>query len=154
MKARFRYALDPILLTRQWSLNALLVELGESNEKIAIEQKNLALLKEKVNTAYAEWQALSNVAQVVSVQRFAMHNHYIGDLLTQVKKLELHIEQQNKERDELIEKVVAAQRAVEAVEQHRDEMKARFVKLRLSGDFKIADDQWNTIQAGMVSNGS
>jgi hypothetical protein len=53
----------------------------------------------------------------------------------------------------VIAQVVSAQRALEAVERHRDEMKQEYVQKRVSADFKVADDQWNTLQTGAASNG-
>ncbi len=153
MSRRFRYALEPILMTRQWALNALLLELGEQNEALTQAQNKLANLQGTVNTAYQQWQALTSASQGLSVDGFVMHNRYIADCLAQVKARQDEITKLNQARDELIEKVVAAEKAVEAVEQHREEMHAKFLQLRASGDFKIADDQWNTILARLETEG-
>ncbi len=152
MTRRFRYALEPVLMTRQWDLNNLLVELGEKNEELAEEQNKLVNLQENVNTAYQDWRKLEGRQQGLSVEQLTMYSRFVADLLAQVAVMQSTIAELTTQRDELIDKVVAAQKAVEAFEQHRDEMKEKFMQLRLSGDFKIADDQWNTILAGVEAN--
>lgn len=152
MTRRFRYALEPVLMTRQWDLNNLLVELGEKNEALAEEQNKLVNLQENVNTAYQDWRKLEGQQQGLSVEQLTMYSRFVADLLAQVAVMQSTIAELTTQRDELIDKVVAAQKAVEAFEQHRDEMKEKFMQLRLSGDFKIADDQWNTILAGVEAN--
>ncbi len=78
---------------------------------------------------------------------------YKDDLSRQASELAVRSAELAATLECLIERVVQAQRAVEAAEQHRAQMQARFIQQRLSGDFKIADDQWNTLQSGATGNG-
>lgn len=152
-RARFRYQLEPILLTRQWALDALRAELAEQNAAIARQQESIDAVQQESDVLAREWSGLAAAGQAVSVERFARTTRYLSELARRVREQDAELQRLNTARDELIEKVVMSQREVEAVEQHRDEMKQKFVQLRLSGDFKVADDQWNTLQAGIITNG-
>lgn len=152
-RARFRYQLEPILLTRQWTLDALRAELAEQNAAIVRQQESIDAVQRESDALAREWSGLAAAGQAVSVERFARTTRYLSELARRVREQDAELQRLSTARDELIEKVVMSQREVEAVEQHRDEMKQKFVQLRLSGDFKVADDQWNTLQAGIITNG-
>ncbi|HZV66979.1 MAG TPA: hypothetical protein VFG03_18940 [Telluria sp.] len=151
-KARFRYALEPILLTRRWELDALMLELGDSNSALARQQNALDELDERIAIAQADWLGGHGAAGALTVERFARYSRYLDDLARLRGEAQVRVETLAAERDALVERVVAAKRGVEAVEQHRDDMKAKFVQMRASGDFKLADDQWNTLVARSVSH--
>lgn len=153
-KLRFRYALQPVLLTRQWNLDSLLVELGEQNAALAAQAMLEADVEALAVAADAEWHARNAGGQMQSVDQFMRASRYKDDLARQARELAARSAELAAERDALIERVVAARRAVDAAEQHRDEMRLRFVQQRLSGDFKVADDQWNTLQSGAAVNGN
>ena len=152
--ARFRYPLQPILLTRQWELDALLVELGEHNAAVAAQAARVGGLQAELAAAGAEFAALAGSGVTLSVQRFLIVSRYVGDVTLRLQGEQAELERLQVLRDALAERVVASQRGVDAVEKHRDEMKDKFVQQRLSGDFKVADDQWSTLQAGMRSHAS
>jgi hypothetical protein len=154
MSTRFRYPLAPILLTRQWELDALLLELAEHNAGLAQQQGKVGYLEGQLAAAGADFKALAESGASLPVQRFTILSRYIGDVTLQIRTEQAELERLGALRDELAERVVAAQRGVEAVEQHRDEMEDKFNQQRLSGEFKIADDQWSTLQAGVSSNAS
>jgi hypothetical protein len=152
--ARFRYPLEPILLTRQWELDGLLVELGEHNAALAAQASRVGELQAALAAAGAEFGALTGAGASLPVQRFLIVSRYIGDITLRLRSEQVELERLAALRDALAERVMASQRGVEAVEKHRDEMKSKFVQQRLSGDFKLADDQWSTLQAGMTNHAS
>ncbi len=147
-KRRFEYSLQPVLLTRKWDHDALLSELNEVNSLLAEKNSTLADIKKSSDLAAEDWSRLSNASHHLNVDSFTVLTRYIHDLASQRLAQELEIAAVEERRDLLISRVVASQRGVESVEQHRDQMKEDFVKLRLSGDFKEADDHWSTLQAG------
>jgi len=151
---RFRYALEPVLLTRQWDLDALMLALAEQNASIVQQAALQEELQGRIAAAGAAWQASTAGGKAHSVDAFVLATRYQSDLARQAREQAARMEELVQRRDELIDQVVAAKRGVEAAEQHRDEMKALFVQQRLSGDFKIADDQWNTLQTGVAVNGN
>lgn len=151
---RFRYALEPVLLTRQWDLDALMQNLGEQNGAIAAFALTQAATLASIADAGAAWQAKTASGQFQSVDQFVLATTFMADLSCQAREHAAHMAELVARRDELAESVVCAQRGVEAAEEHRDEMQAAFIRQRLSGEFKIADDQWNTLQSGAVNNGS
>ena len=152
-RARFRYALEPVLLTRQWALDALLLTLGEHNAAVAAQAALQAQTQARYEAAVSDWRALAATQQAQSVQTFAMNGRYLADLARQMRAEATQMDALSAARDEVVAQVVSAQRALEAVEQHRDEMRRQYLRKRVSADFKLADDQWNTLQTGAASNG-
>jgi chromosome segregation ATPase len=144
--AKFRYALEPVLLTRQWDLDALLLDLNRVNSSLLKLKDELDKLDHDIRSAAHDWKQQSAASGHISVGGFTVMTHYMQDLAKQRVFKEQAIANIERERDALIDRVVTAQRGVDAVEQHRDEMKAEFVKLKLSNEFKFADDHWSTLQ--------
>jgi hypothetical protein len=152
--ARFRYPLEPILLTRRWELDGLQLELGEHNAALAGQASRVARLQGELAAAGEEFNALAATSSGLPVQRFLILSRYVGDVTLRLHAEQAELERLAALRDALAEQVMASQRGVEAVEKHRDGMESKFVQQRLSGDFKAADDQWSTLQAGMTSHAS
>jgi len=152
-RARFRYALEPVLLTRQWALDALLLTLGEHNAAVAAQAALQAETQARYEAAASDWRALAAAQQAQSVQTFVMNGRYLAELARQLREQAAQMDALSAARDEVIAQVVSAQRALEAVEQHRDETRRQYIQERVSSDFKLADDQWNTLQTGAASHG-
>lgn len=148
---RFRYALEPVLLRRQWDLDALLLDLSQVNTALSRRQDALEKLNEDGRQAAEDWKRQS-ASGLIDVGCFARVTHYMQDLAARRAATENEIVEIERQRDALIDHVVEAQRGVEAVELHRDEMKAEFIKQRQSHDFKFADDHWSTLQTRMENH--
>lgn len=149
---RFRYALEPVLLTRQWDLDALMLDLGEQNAALAAHQAVITEANACFGAASAEWRELTSGGASYAADRFALLTRYLGELARQSRENALRLTELQAARDDAAARVVTAQRAVEAAEQHRDECKAQFMQERASADFKLADDQWNTLQTGAMAH--
>jgi hypothetical protein len=150
---RFRYALEPVLLTRRWELDALLLALAERNAAIVQQEALQEGVRASLAAAALQWEQTTAAGKSHSVDAFVLNNRYVGDMSRQARELAGQMAELVLRRDEAIDAVVLAKRAVEAAEQHRDDTQAQFVRQRLSGDFKVADDQWNTLQSGAVTHG-
>ena len=150
--ARFRYALEPVLLTRQWDLDAQLLALGEHNAAIASQNKLETEVKADIAQANAEYSAMAVAGQAMSAGRFMLANQYLGELARRSREIAARMAELVALRESAIEGVVLARRALDAAERHRDEMQSKFIQQRLSGEFKLADDQWNTLQSGAAGN--
>ncbi len=144
--SRFRYALQPVLLTRQWELDALMQELSTANAELAETQQALAQLAQQMQDVSTAWEA--ETAQGLNPARFALVTRYLGELSAQRQQQESLLAQRQQVRDELIDKVSQARRAVDAAEEHRDAELAKFTREQMSAQFKEADDQWSTAQTG------
>ena len=151
---RFKYALEPVLLTRKWDLDALLLDLSKTNEELTLAQHTHDTIVAQIAQLKQEWAELSQLNETISIDRFNMMLTYLGDLENRVKDQLQVILKIKEQRDALIDKVVASQKALEAVEEHKGQMRELFIKLRMSGEFKIADDQWNMMQSGEEKNGN
>lgn len=150
--ARFRYALEPVMLQRQWALDDLQRELGRYNAQLAQQHRAGAALQQELGRAADEWSALS-AGQAVSVDRFALVARYLVDRRRQLQAVEQDIARVQRQRDDVIDRVTTARRALDAVEQHKDKMHGRFMQARLGSEFKAADDQWSVLQAGEDKRG-
>lgn len=151
--ARFRYALEPIALQRQWALDALLRDLSECNFVMAQRRGACDAVIAEVALAGQEWQALGSDGQPVRVERFTLLSRFLADRQRQVRAMEQAIDVLQRQRDEVIEQIAMAQRGVDAVNEHRGQMRREFVRARLSGEYKLADDQWNVLQTVRDSDG-
>jgi hypothetical protein len=152
-RARFHYALEPLLLTRRWALDALLLTLAECNAAIAAQAARQAATRASLDDAAAQWRTVAATEQVHSVQTFALNARYLADLGRQLHDQAAALAALDAERDAAIAQVMDGQRALEAVERHRDSMRQQHMQKRASADFKVADDQWNTRQPESVGNG-
>lgn len=145
--ARFRYALQPLALQRQWALDDLQRELGACNAALAPCQAACDEVARQLAQAGHDWRLLADGQQPMSVDRLALVARYLAERRAHWQQLERERAQLEQERDAAIARVVAARRALDAVHEHRDQMRARFMAARLSGQFKDADDQWSVLQA-------
>lgn len=151
-KSRFRYPLEPVALTRQWALDALLLTLGESNAALAASTAERDVLQAQLRQASSEWTGLGGEGQGVSVDSFALAARYLHDRARRLREAEQQVQQRQQECDEVAARLAAAQRAVEATDEHRAMMRRAFMKSRDSAEFKTADDQWNVKQAGVSTH--
>lgn len=151
--AQFRYVLEPIALQRRWALDALMRDLGECNHALAQRRAEHDAVLARIALAGDEWKALGNGGEAVRVERFALLSRYLGECQRQAQGIEQALVLLRRQRDVVIEQVGVAQRAVDAVDEHRGEMYKAFTNRRLSGEFKDADDQWNVLQTMRATNG-
>lgn len=151
--ARFRYALEPVALQRQWALDALLRELSDCNAELARRRDECDAVLEQVALAGREWKTVGGGGQAVRVDRFALLSRYMADCRGRAEQMEQGIAAVQRQREALIDQIAQAQRAVDAVETHRGRMRKQFIRDRLSGDFKLADDQWSVMQTMRISDG-
>jgi uncharacterized protein YhaN len=144
---RFRYALEPVLRERRWERDALLAELGQQSAAIAREQEALAALRGQAVALSDQWTGRAAAAGALPVDSFARVTRYLSQLAGQARAKDAELTRLAAGRDALVERMVPAQRALDAIERHRDRMHGLFVRLDQSGEFKLADDRWNTLQA-------
>ncbi|MEN9868605.1 MAG: hypothetical protein RL748_4195 [Pseudomonadota bacterium] len=146
MSRRFHYTLQPVLLERQWELDAACQELARINQLIASGEQALQNLQQEQASVSSAWQQESAQAQGLQRDRFELVTRYMAQLAGQYQQQQSSLQQYRNERDGLIERVGQARRALDAVEEHRDLSKVKFTRQQLSADGKIADDQWSMAQ--------
>ncbi|MDO8033539.1 hypothetical protein O3297_08925 [Janthinobacterium sp. SUN128] len=139
---RFQYALQPMLLTRQWELDRLRSELGEMNAAWAAQDASVKALLQRQQTSMQEWSGLEGATGPLSVDRFVMLARHIDDCGLQARRAQEALDALTQRRDELTDRLNLAQRALDAVQEHRGKMNLLFLQDRISLDFKAADDQW------------
>ncbi len=151
-KRGFHYVLEPVALTRQWALDALLVTLGECNTALAARMTERDALRAQLAQASSEWTALGRGGEPISVDRFALVARYVGDCGERLQQMDLAVQHLQQDCDAALDQVVTARRAVDAMDEHRGAMWREFLKDRQSGEFKVADDLWNGKQTGTVGH--
>lgn len=139
---RFQYALQPMLLTRQWELDRLRSELGEVNTAWDAQDASVKALLQRQQTSMLDWSGLEGAAGPLSVDRFVMLARHIDDCGLQARRAQEVLDVLTQRRDELTDHLHLAQRALDAVQEHREKMQLRFLQEGISIDFKASDDQW------------
>lgn len=152
--ARFRYALEPVALQRQWAVDEVQRELAAANAAQTALRAACDALHAQVAQGELQWRALGDGARVVSVDQFALVSRYLADRRARLMAARRELEQQQQECERVVEQLVAAKRGLDAVQEHKARMWTRFVTLRMSGEFKVADEQWNVLQAGEAEHGN
>ncbi|NVE01858.1 hypothetical protein [Massilia sp. BJB1822] len=151
---RFLYALEPLRLTREWALDRLRLELSECNAALAQQQELQRAAWARAHAGIAEWQDVAGGQQAVTASELLLMQRYIADCHANARALDEEAAALETQRDALMDQVLAARRALDALEEHRDQALARFQKQRQNGEFKDADDQWGILQGGMGRDGN
>ncbi len=146
LQARFKYALQPVLLLRQWDLDALKLELATINDTLKRLQQERDKLQLDMDVAKNEWKRQSAFSDNFRVDRFTVVMRYLDDLGRQLALKIAELAQCDAERDKVIDQIARAQRGLEAIEQHRDDMSKEHAKQLAGVEFKSADDHWSTLQ--------
>ena len=144
------YPLTPVLLQRQWALDVLLLDLNKANGELLAMKSDLSCLERDIDIVVCEWNRQSENAERIAVDRFSIVTRYLRELAGRRMMKQAAIAAFEKKRDELIDHVALAQRELEAIESHRDDFEAGFVKARLATEFKHADDQWMILQGSAI----
>lgn len=145
MSQRFTYALQPVLATRQWELDAAMQDLAQINQAIAQGQQTLSQLQQEQTSVSQAWQAEAAQAEGLRRDRFELVTRYMGELTLQCQQQQTKLNEYQAQRNELIERVDKAKRALDAVEKHRTLTRAKFARQQLNAEGKIADDQWSML---------
>lgn len=140
---RFQYALQPVLLTRQWELDTLLRDLGQLNAEISAQRLQLRHTDTRRAQAGQEWLQLAGTPQAMPVERLSMLSRYMDSLARQAAATSNALSLLEEQQTVLADKVVVAQRSLEAVQDHRDEEQGKFLQKQSSSDFKSSDELWS-----------
>jgi hypothetical protein len=139
----FRYALEPVLLTRTWTLRDWQTALADCNVRLLRQEGVRAALQARHAAVIEDWDKLSASGAILSVERFSASSTYLADLQLQLDAAILAEQEIGSEQLALMQEVAHAQRALEGVEEHRDAALEEFRSQRSAAEFKAADDQWN-----------
>lgn len=146
---RFRYALQPVLATRQWELDAAMQDLAQINQAIANGQQALQRLRQEQASVNQAFVAEARQGQGLGRDRFELVTRYMGELGLQCTQQQTRLDDYQQQRNGLIERVEKAKRALDAVKKHRALSQAKFARQQLNVEGKIADDQWAMAQGGI-----
>ncbi len=150
---RFRYALEPVALQRQWALDALLRALGDCNASLRQQRDAHDQVLVQLAQGRQQWLEMGAPGRPLQIDRQQRLSTYLQQRRQAAASLEQACAELEQQREELITQVGAAQRAVDAVEEHKETMRQAFFKAMRAGEFKDADDQWNVLQTVRMTDG-
>lgn len=150
--ARFRYPLEPVLLTRQWVRDALLADLSRVNASISAMRHALALLRRQSDDTAGAWNQRPGATNDLSPGAFHLVTEYLRDMARQSAARQATLDALELEAEGIVEKLAAAGRALQAVERHRDRLHNAFRQARVGIEFKLADEQWSARHAGATGD--
>jgi flagellar export protein FliJ len=139
--ARFDYPLQPVLLTRQWQLDALMQDLSAKLGQLQEAEQEVA----RISTEMAQVNAAAQLeaGQILQPDRLARVNRYLMQLGNLLQNQRQQVQSLQQEHGQLQQQVAEARRALDAAEQHRDEEQAKFTREQLSSQFREQDDGWS-----------
>lgn len=151
-RSRFTYSLEPVLLTRQWELDALQLELGQANAELERRNDALEALRDETTSLVTEWKSRTDSKGGLAIDQFRRITLYLGSLATRITAMEKEMLELEQQRDDLMEKVFKAKRAVEALEEHKSKEWDLCRRELQSLEFKDADDHWSTTKKGVLTH--
>lgn len=151
---RFRYALEPVRLTREWDLLDCQARLAAHNVSLKACQEHLASLRASAESAMAEWNALGAADGSFTVGQMSVHGAWLGDLARQIEEQVDEEKRLLAEQDELLAAANTAQRLLDGMEEHRDEARKEFRAGCAADEFKEADERWSSRSAKEQTDGT
>jgi flagellar biosynthesis chaperone FliJ len=148
MSKAFRYALEPLRLTRSWTVDELLAELASCNNHVAQQRGALDMLQAELAQLRSDWLAGQATGAPLALGRMALLSRYLQDGTHRQADMQRRLDLLEAERSEKAQQVVTARRALDAVEKHRDGEQLAFRRARANADLGTADDHWNVLHGG------
>jgi chromosome segregation ATPase len=142
-KAKFKYALAPVLLSGQWAHDALLGELADQNSLVAAQERRIDAFTAQLAATTAQWAAVTHAGGALALERLALLGRYGGDQARQLEQARAALVELVARREDLREQVMQSRRRLDAFERHRDQLEQAFVQALASAECKAADDHWN-----------
>lgn len=146
---KFRYVLEPVLLMRQWDRDALLADLAAANAALDKAQGEVERLELEIAAVTQEWQQAATTSTGIAVHKIAILSRYLDDLIGRRDVAQQLVRLKEREREGLAEETMNQQKAVEAIELHKDDMRAIHRKAQANAALKEADDHWSTLQEAL-----
>ncbi len=141
-KPKFTYPLEPILLNRQWDLDALLTELGDVNAALLRVKAEIESIQADIDQIASDWEKQTRNTAPMPIERYDVITRYLSHLGRQRTLKERASLELDRARGQLIDRVLEARHKLDAIAQHHDEAQAAFVKHGLQLEYKDADEQW------------
>lgn len=142
-RSHFAYPLKPILLSRQWHLDAVSAELNEKNEGVDTAERLLHEAEALLIQASTAWE--ESLKTQFNVDSFAVYARYVDSLAVQLLLHQRAFERALREREKVRLEAVRVRREVDAFEKHSKDMLGSFVKESLGAELKSLDDQWSSL---------
>lgn len=143
MTKRFRYALAPILLTREWRRDDLMRQVSVA-ERAAINAKDaLVAARADTDAAMAAWSANCSPGQVLTPTLLQHHARHAATRRARQEEMEQEWRRLDQAHRALQGTLQQALYGVDALERHRDAAGRDYFQAALKVEYKASDEQWN-----------
>ena len=139
---RFRYGLQPVLLTRQWEVDRLRTALAEQHSLEAACRAALQQADADVSAVQWEWQQAARAGQVLGVDRLVRLLRYRAERSVAAQQCKQALTRVQADAAARAAELASAQLALEAIEEHREQERGVFLQHRLSAECRAADELW------------
>jgi flagellar export protein FliJ len=140
---RFRYALQPLLLKRRWTLEARQADLAELNGLIQRERAALDGVRAEVEAARGQAQQLAVQDGLLSVDVLMLASRYLAQCEQRMQAQAAQVERLEDQRRALLDALYLAQRELDAMNDHRQREQAAFRQACQKEEYTELDELWN-----------
>ncbi|WP_420997922.1 flagellar export protein FliJ [Cupriavidus sp. 30B13] len=141
----FHYSLDPVLKQATWQLDAAKLALGRACAALAQEQARQTKLD--ADYAGAARELSTDDGGVIDLARRRHALRYLGQMRTHLEEGKRQLERSVAARNEALEALNAAHRAMELLDQHRADMRRAYAAERARRAGAAQDEDWTARRA-------
>jgi predicted nucleic acid-binding Zn-ribbon protein len=146
MTRRFKYALEPVRLQRDWSLLASRLQLAERNDALARQEREVVKLHQQAEAVRQEWRACAEPARTLRLETMAAYAAYLAQLERTLGEARDALTALEREREHAAAQVAQAARELDAVERHKADQRAAFGAGLNQAQMRDADDHWSILR--------
>lgn len=142
MTKRFRYALAPVLLTREWRRDDLMRQVAAAERAAAHAQGTLVEARADTEAAMAAWSASCSPGQALTPALLQRHAHHAATRRARQEQLEQDWRRLDHAHRVLQDALRQALHGVDALERHRDTAGRDYFQAALKVEYRASDEQW------------
>lgn len=136
----FRYPLEALRTKYGWELNLVKLELASANAEVARQENALRDADTRLDDAMTDWKQRLGERKQFDAHAQRLVNVYLGQLRETCDTQRQNLQNAQQARDEVMARLLEAQRAVDRVETHRDDALATFGREAATRAYRAADD--------------
>lgn len=142
MTKRFRYALAPILLTREWRRDDLMRQVAAAERAATKAQIALVAARTDTEAAMAAWSASCSPGQALMPALLQHHAHHAATRRAKQEQVEQDWHRLDQAYRTLQGELRQALHGVDALERHRDTAGQEYFQAALKVEYRASDEQW------------
>lgn len=142
MTKRFRYALAPVLLTREWRRDDLMRQVTAAERAATNAQAALVAARADTDAAMAAWSASCLPGQTLTPALLQRHAYHAATRRAMQEQLEREWYRLDQAYRALQGQLRQALHGVDALERHRDTAGRDYFQAALKAEYRASDEQW------------